>query len=378
MRSPSASPTLIQRTVDAAFPGNLFDASMYCEAGVAQGLAQSRVLVERNPLRPGNHDLRVAVDIELLRESRRTEEEPDSREESHGAYRTWATGFRHNPAPPPAVRQSARCRRRASTAARSSRVLMFANASGGSKRPCARRAVRAPATSADERHRPALRGPPAAPRPATARTAAGGRRSFRPSPRRPSACSIRRTYRSSGNSGASHGLTASARAPCSPAQINPDLHAGERARRRRPPRRRASAVRGLWRRLPPRFPRRTLIATLAQLVRSRSAAHASSGRPSSSATAFSPPKRTERPPASTRPPRADGSRRVALMTDTAGRACRRDRRSLRCRSRSANGSRRVRRPAVARDRDDVRIVGIEQRLADRAAMHLELRMTSPP
>ena len=62
------------------------------------------------------------------------------------------------------------------------------------------------------------------------------------------------------------------------------------------------------------------------------------------------------------------------MADTAARARRRDRRSLRCRSRSAERQRHVRRPRVARDRDDVRIVGVQQRLADGAAMHLELRV----
>ena len=111
---------------------------------------------------------------------------------------------------------------------------------------------------------------------------------------------IRRTKRSSGSNGASQGLTAMALAPIDSAHPRPALtpasgpvaSPGASYSRCRPSARaRASAS----------VPGLTFTATTGQLACNRRAAHINRGLPASIAAAFSPPNRTDRPPAITTP-----------------------------------------------------------------------------
>ena len=109
-----------------------------------------------------------------------------------------------------------------------------------------------------------------------------------------------RANRSSGSNGTSQGLTANAVAPDSRAHARPALtpesgpagSPGLSCRTLNPSARaRASAS----------VPGRAFTATAEQSLCRRLTAHMSNGRPASTATAFSPPKRTDRPPAMTTP-----------------------------------------------------------------------------
>lgn len=131
------------------------------------------------------------------------------------------------------------------------------------------------------------------------------------------AAAIKRSNRSSGSSGASHGLAARARAPCDMAHVSPTLtpasgpvaSPGMSCRTGRPSARASASA---------SVPGRALTATVAQLRRNRVTAHISNGLPARTATAFSPPKRTERPPAMTTPQTVPGPRCSAAFGFTAG------------------------------------------------------------
>lgn len=116
----------------------------------------------------------------------------------------------------------------------------------------------------------------------------------------PAAALMSRVNKSSGSKGTSHGLTATALAPRLLAQVSPALtpargpaaSPGASCSMGNPSAcaRTAASVSG-----------RVFTATAEQLLCKRLTAHISRGRPARTATAFSPPKRTERPPAITTP-----------------------------------------------------------------------------
>ncbi len=138
----------------------------------------------------------------------------------------------------------------------------------------------------------------------------------------PAAALMSRVKRSSGSNGTSHGLTAIALAPRLCAQVSPALtpargpaaspgascNTGKPSARAKA----AASVSG-----------RVFTATAEQLLCKRLTAHISKGRPARTATAFSPPKRTERPPAITTPttePEMEFGSECELMIARAGRS----------------------------------------------------------
>ena len=236
---------------------------------------------------------------------------------------------------------------------------MFANASGRSKNT-----LRAPspssichvggwAPSANASRTTA------APQPATEHTAAGGRRWFRPSPPHPRRA--RAGARRDRPARAAH--RRGSRQACAHPALRPRSIPPSRRRagpRRRPLRRRASEARGLSPTASASVPGRTLMATCSQTERSRCAAHSAAADPRAARRLSR--RRSERNVR--RQARARRPSPPALMRDRAARARRASRRSLRCRSRSANGSVIAGRWSLA-IRDDVRIVGIAAAATER-------------
>ena len=111
---------------------------------------------------------------------------------------------------------------------------------------------------------------------------------------------ISRGNSSSGSNGASQGLTASAPTPRSCAQLSAAFTPAN-GPAASPGASRSTGNPCAWASAAVCVPGRALTATVRQLRCNRLLAHSSSGVPASNATAFSPPKRTDRPPAITTP-----------------------------------------------------------------------------